>query len=375
MVMHLPSMQLGAPVLSIFVSAVALPAAGSERSVAVTFDDLPGASLTGRDVATLRASTEKLLAGLAEHRIPVVGFVNEGKLTVEGESKAEADARAAVLRMWVAAGHELGNHTYSHRSLNRVPLAEFEADVVRGEPVTRGLLHSQGRVLRYFRHPFLHVGLELGKRRALEAFLGDRGYTVAPVTIDNDEWIFAALYADARKRGDDGEASRVADAYAVYMDVVFAFVEDLARRVVGREIPQVLLVHANALNADHFPRIAGLLKARGYRFATLEETLQDPAYGLPDTYVGEWGLSWLHHWELTEGRKRSPSTCALVMTSTRCSLPAPIPAARRSPSRPLACCRSWPSRACTCRPRPIRRFPFSAEYWRTSETSKASSRA
>jgi hypothetical protein len=127
------------------------------------------------------------------------------------------------------------------------------------------------------------------------------------VTIDNDEWIFAALYADARKRGDAPQASRIADSYVAYMDVVCAFVEDLARRVVGREIPQVLLVHANALNADQFPRVAGLLKARGYRFATLEETLQDPAYGLPDTYVGEWGLSWLHHWEVTAGRKRTPS--------------------------------------------------------------------
>jgi hypothetical protein len=127
------------------------------------------------------------------------------------------------------------------------------------------------------------------------------------VTIDNDEWIFAALYADARKRGDAAGASRIADAYVAYMDAVFAFVEELARRVVGREIPQVLLVHANALNADHFPRIAGLVKARGYRFATLEEALRDPAYGLPDTYVGEWGISWLHHWEVTAGGKRTPS--------------------------------------------------------------------
>ena len=306
-VMRLPSMRLAAPALSTFLLALAWPSAASERTVAVTFDDLPGASLTGSDVATLRTNTAKLLAGLAEHRIPVVGFVNEGKLVVAGESSADAEGRAAVLRMWVDAGHELGNHTYSHRSLNRIPRDEFEADVVRGEPVTRDILRARGRALRYFRHPFLHVGLELDKRRALEAFLKDRGYTVAPVTIDNDEWVFAAVYADARKRGDTAEASRTADAYVAYMEGVFAFVEELARRVVGTEIPQVLLVHANALNADHFPRIAGALKARGYRFATLEEALRDPAYGLPDTYVGEWGVSWLHHWEVTAGRKRTPS--------------------------------------------------------------------
>jgi peptidoglycan/xylan/chitin deacetylase (PgdA/CDA1 family) len=209
--------------------------------------------------------------------------------------------------MWVDAGHELGNHTYSHRSLNRVPLDEFQADVVRGEPVTRALLQAKGRTLRYFRHPFLQVGLDLEKRRAFESFLRERGYTIAPVTIDNDEWIFAALYADARKRGDEAAAVRVADAYVAYMDGVFAFMEDLSRRVVGREMAQVLLVHANALNADHFSRIARLLESRGYRFITLEEALRDDAYARKDTYVGAWGISWLHHWEVTEGGKRTPS--------------------------------------------------------------------
>jgi hypothetical protein len=33
------------------------------------------------------------------------------------------------------------------------------------------------------------VGLDLAKRRAFEAFLAARGYTVAPVTIDNDDYI------------------------------------------------------------------------------------------------------------------------------------------------------------------------------------------
>jgi len=67
------------------------------------------------------------------------------------------------------------------------------------------------------------------------------------------------------------------------------------------------LLHANALNADYFSRLARTLSGRGYRFITLEEALRDTAYSLPDTYVGRWGISWLHHWELTAGRKRSPS--------------------------------------------------------------------
>jgi peptidoglycan-N-acetylglucosamine deacetylase len=72
-------------------------------------------------------------------------------------------------------------------------------------------------------------------------------------------------------------------------------------------VAQVLLVHASSLNADVFDRLAAAIKTRGYRFVTLDEALQDKAYTLPDTYVGQWGISWLHHWELTAGHPRSPS--------------------------------------------------------------------
>jgi peptidoglycan/xylan/chitin deacetylase (PgdA/CDA1 family) len=289
--------------------AVAAIPLAPPRSVAVTIDDLPGppGGLVANDPASLAATTRKLLAALAAHGVPAVGFVNEGKLEVAGESAAQREARIATLRLWIEAGLELGNHTYSHPSLNRLPLEEFEADVVRGEPVTRSLLAEKGRELRWFRHPFLQVGLELEKRRAFERFLAERKYTVAPVTIDNDDYVFAAVYADALRRGDAEGAGRVAVDYLGYMERVFAFVEEVSRRLVGREIPQVLLLHANSLNADHFGALAERIAARGYRFATLEEALRDAAYGLPDDYVGAWGISWLHHWEITAGRKRSPS--------------------------------------------------------------------
>lgn len=279
------------------------------RTVAVTVDDLPGApaALVANDPATVLATHRRLVEALSAAGVPAVGFVNEGKLDVEGEDAAARTARVDALRLWVDAGFELGNHTYSHRSLNRTPLEEFEADVVRGEPVVRELLAAQGRSLRYFRHPFLQVGLELEKRRAFERFLAGRGYTIAPVTIDNDEYMFAALYAAALRRGDGEAAGKIAAAYLDYMEQVFAFVEETSRRLFEREPAQVLLLHVNALNADRFGDLAARMTARGYRFVPLETALADPAYASPDDYVGAWGISWLHHWELTAGRKRSPS--------------------------------------------------------------------
>src|SRR5919106_3566841 len=133
------------------------------RAVAVTFDDLPAtlAGVVANDVARLEELTRKLLSAVRKYSIPAVGFVNEGKLFVEGAGPADVDGRIGLLRMWLDAGLELGYHTYSHRDLNTMPVEEFQADVLRGEAVTRRLLKAKGRTLRYFRHPFLHVGSDL----------------------------------------------------------------------------------------------------------------------------------------------------------------------------------------------------------------------
>ncbi len=196
---------------------------------------------------------------------------------------------------------DLGNHTYSHFDLHRMPLEDFQKDVVRGEETTKALLESRGKTLRYFRHPFLHTGRSLEVKRGLDAFLANRGYTVAPVTHDNGEWIFALAYATAGNRGDREAQARVAEAYLPYMEAKFAYFERESRGLFRREIPQVLLIHANSLNADHYPALAKMIRARGYTFVPLADAIADPAYASPDTFTGPGGISWLHRWALTRG--------------------------------------------------------------------------
>ncbi len=175
-----------------------------ERIVAVTFDDLPATSAgaIASDTASLEDLTRRLVTAVRQHNVPAIGFVNESQLFVTGARTDDAERRIGLLRMWLDAGLELGNHTYSHRDLNLLPLDQFQADVIRGEAVTRALLKERGQTPRFFRHPFLHVGVDLETRRAFEVFLAGRGYTVAPVTIDNDEFVYAAE-DPAYRRADD----------------------------------------------------------------------------------------------------------------------------------------------------------------------------
>src|SRR5688572_23083369 len=81
----------------------------------------------------------------------------------------------------------------------------------------------------------------------------------------------------------------------------FEYFEQLSRSLLRREPAQVLMLHANALNADHLHELIAMLQQRGYAFIPLELALRDSAYTLSDTYIGSDGPSWLQRWAVTQG--------------------------------------------------------------------------
>jgi peptidoglycan/xylan/chitin deacetylase (PgdA/CDA1 family) len=284
--------------LLVIVAVAGAQAAKPDRQVAITIDDLPGGMANRLPAVQITALTAKLLGTLRDQKVPVVGFVNEKKLYVPGE----VDERIKALQMWLDYGFELGNHTFSHTSLNQAGLKAWEDDVIQGESVTRMLLAPRKMKLRYFRHPYLDTGRDLLTRREAEAFLAERGYRIAPITLDGWDWMFAGLYEDAKKRNDTELQQRIVKEYLAHHDAVFAYSEQLSAKIVGYEPKQILLLHASNLEADHIGELLDELRKRGYRFITLEDALGDPAYSLPDTYVGEEGTGWLDHWAITQGK-------------------------------------------------------------------------
>jgi cellulose synthase/poly-beta-1,6-N-acetylglucosamine synthase-like glycosyltransferase/peptidoglycan/xylan/chitin deacetylase (PgdA/CDA1 family) len=277
------------------------------RAAAVTFDDVPVVSVAVLDAPERRELTERLLATLRGHGVPAVGFVNEAQLYGNGPSNGQSPGPGdvALLRRWLDSGLELGNHTFAHLDLHKVTLAEFEDDIVRGEAVTSALLRARGRRLRYFRHPYLNTGRDLDVRVSLERFLTDRGYRVAPVTVDPDDYVFAAVYSKAAARGDADLMGRVAAAYVEHFEETLKHCEQRSVMLFGREILQIVLLHANRLNADLFERVAVMMERRGYSFIPLDTALDDEAYSSPDGYVGDQGLDWLARWAITRGLRNS----------------------------------------------------------------------
>lgn len=277
----------------------AAPPGPSGRRMVVTVDDLPVAPPGRHTLGQQRWITDRLVRTLVEHAAPAVGFVNQSKVEIDG---VVDPARVNLLERWLDAGLELGNHGHSHLDLHRVDVDRWLDDVDRGEAVLRPMMAARGTPLRYFRHPFLHTGRSIDTQRVTADALADRGYAVAPVTVDNGEWIYGDAYADAFNRGDDVVMDRLAASYVDYMLDVVDYYERQATAIVGRPVPQVMLVHAYALNADHLGTLLDELSVRGWTWITLEEALRDPVYRWPtDGYTGPGGITWLHRWAITAG--------------------------------------------------------------------------
>ena len=265
-------------------------AAEAHRQVAITIDDLPrGGDGGAYDLAGMRDMTKKLLSPFREQKIPVIGFVNAGRVQIDEQGLR------TILDLWLDAGADLGNHSYSHPDINSVPLDVYTADIVRGEGPIRAALAARGKTLLYYRHPFLHTGPTPETKKGMQEFLDQHGYRVAPVTLDDADYEYAVGYLMP------GLRERVQREYVPYMESIVDFFEKRSVEVVGHEIPQILLIHASQMNADLMPELLRMFRKRGYEFVTLAQALKDPAYQLPEGYVGRGGFSWIHRWSKTKG--------------------------------------------------------------------------
>lgn len=258
-----------------------------KRHLTITIDDLPrGGDSPSQDLAELTAMTRALTSHLRGTH--AIGFVNPGSV----KSRAIGPAGLqSILKIWRGNKLDLGNHTSTHPSLHRIPLADYIKSIEEAEPAITQARGGQRSV--FFRHTFLHTGLTLETKRGLEDYLAKNNYRIAPVTIDTSDYVYAAVYAQ--------DPARVRAAYLEHVENATAFFERRSVEVTGREIPQIILLHANQLNADTMPALLAMFKRRGYRFIPLAEALRDPAYQLPDTYTGPRGQSWIHRWATTKG--------------------------------------------------------------------------
>jgi len=283
----------------LMLASHASEAAGTKK-VAITFDDLPVVSSSKISIDEKREITDRILAALTKRKVHAIGFVNEDKIYETGE----VDAGIALLQKWLDAGMELGNHTFGHVGLFKTPVDQYEDAIVKGEVVTRWLLAQRGTQPKYFRHPFLQTGNSAEDKEHVEKFLASRGYTVAPVTIENDDYYYACV-DDHLSAQDASNPRKVQASYLRHLGESIDTFETMSQELFSRQIPQIFLIHANRLNAATLDQTLNVFERRGYSFISLDEALADPVYRIAVAPSGRFGPTWLMRWARAQPKELS----------------------------------------------------------------------
>ena len=258
------------------------------QGVAITFDDLPLNGDLPPGVTRVQIAKD-VLAVLQEHRVPqVFGFINAKKLE---DNKDGVEA----LKLWVAAGERVGNHSYSHMDLHQNTPEAFERDLAQNEPVLE--LLSDKEDWHWLRYPFLREGDTVEKRRAVRSYLHDHGYKIAEVTIDYEDYLWNNAYAHCQAKHD---ARSIEWLTSNYLSIASDYIDGdrkMAKLVFGHDINHVLLLHLGAFSSAILPQLLDLLQQKGLHLITLEQAQSDPAYQSdPDAATSPNGGSLLEQW-------------------------------------------------------------------------------
>jgi peptidoglycan-N-acetylglucosamine deacetylase len=247
---------------------------GVAQKLAITIDDLPQNGPLPPGVTRVDI-TRDTLAVLKKRQVPpVYGFINAKKLegSVDG---------AEALKMW-AAVEPFGNHTYTHIDLEANTAEAFEREVEQNEP-TLELLAKPGSDWHWLRYPYLHEGDTVEKRRAVREYLTKRGYKIAQVTLDWEDYMWNNAYARCAAKNDTKSIEWLRTSYLSTASEFLDLGRAQAKLIYGHEINYVLLMHLGAYSSTIMPDALDLLNKKGFKLVTLEEAQSDPVYqGDPD---------------------------------------------------------------------------------------------
>lgn len=254
--------------LGITAAALALPRSGrgsiASPQFSITMDDF-----RWRDAVYLTAEkrNQAILEVLRANRTKAALFVMAGN--VDNERGKE------LLQSWVDDGHTIGNHTYSHRSLDSpITASEYEQDILRAEVVLKNFQTFR----RIFRYPVLKEGNTAAKRDHVRAFLKSHGYRIGHVTIDNSDWIIDQRLAARLQKDRNADTKPYRDFYLEHMWDRAQYYDALGKRVLGRPVKHTILTHFNLLNGLFLGELIAMFKSKGWQLIDAEDAFTDPVF-------------------------------------------------------------------------------------------------
>jgi peptidoglycan/xylan/chitin deacetylase (PgdA/CDA1 family) len=241
--------------------------------IAFTFDDPKtdgAASLSWQQI------NEGILKVLGRRKIKSVLFVC-------GE-RVDSDAGKSLVAAWDRAGHDIGNHSYSHLYFNangdassggtKITLADFEADALKNEPLIRSYPHFT----RLFRYPYFKEGDTAEKRDGMRSFLRQHGYRIGRATIDASDWAISTRLENHVKGNPKADVTAYGNFFLQHIWERAQFYDSLARRVLNHPVRHTVLLHHNALNALFIDQLIAMFIAKGWKPIDSDRAYSDPVY-------------------------------------------------------------------------------------------------
>ncbi|WP_370569057.1 polysaccharide deacetylase family protein [Legionella sp. PL877] len=224
-----------------------------KREIALTIDDLPFVG-EGKNF-----HLNMIIDALKANEIPATGFVIAGQVGTDNWQ---------VLRKFHEAGFGLGNHTYSHLNLNKVTGEDYIQEIEVADKILLPVLTEP----KYFRYPYLAMG-QGNKKDKIMHYLSAKNYQVAPITIDSRDFVFNQLLLSVAEKERRDFLNVLKPCYINFIWQQTLKAEEHNRRAHKPNQGQILLIHANLLNAYMLPDIINLYRQNGYTFVSLADAL------------------------------------------------------------------------------------------------------
>ncbi|MGQ3891943.1 polysaccharide deacetylase family protein [Legionella sp. CNM-4043-24] len=249
----------------------------AKREIALTIDDLP---FVGE---SKNFHLNMIIDTLKEHEVTATGFIIAGNVHKENWP---------VLQRFKEAGFALGNHTLTHKNLNQAKTAEYIYEIEESDKRLQPVLTEP----RFFRYPYLAIGTG-EKRDTIRQVLAEKNYRNAPITIDSNDFVFNKLLLTVPEKGRRKFIETLKLAYIDFIWQQTLLAEEKSHYSKKSDQAQILLIHANLLNAYVLPDIINLYQQNGYTFVSLDEALKTRNLAEQDQHVRKKSVA------LAQGRK------------------------------------------------------------------------
>jgi peptidoglycan/xylan/chitin deacetylase (PgdA/CDA1 family) len=246
----------------IILFLLAINIAFSQNHMVITIDDLPY-TYSGKLAKSVRDSILiKITDTLSAKSAIATGFVIGKNIDTNSIN---------LITYFTSKGNTIANHTFSHYSANKVDADLFCNDIAKCSEI----ISNMDNYDPFFRYPMLHTGNTEVKRDSITNYLSAEKLIIAPVTLDNDEYLYNKYYVDSIASGNFAAADSIADEYLRYMSA-------LCKKAIADSNPssnypntQILLLHANLINSKYLGQLLDILKADSWQFISLEEAAKN----------------------------------------------------------------------------------------------------